>query len=414
VSKSNDKSLVIPGESGWEIWTQQEGGQFARQQATDHMRCGDLEDLPAGELTLLFSAKAFTAIPMRVASEDETLFEDLATMHAERLGIRPDPMAGQLSDVFVVDRGSENTALLAVYLRAPQMGELPLKSPNGFDLSARCYPIEGTPITVWKELGRWVFAIYRDGKLIYCQATSNDAAQPDAGLAREIKIALMQLSLQDMAIEPRRIVVWGDDEQVDLSALKAVFQAPVECEPKPTPVLPDPLSKLLPEDVRAARNEAIKRRNIIAGIAAGVVVYLAVVAWLGYGVWQKSADINELTQLADEIAPERVDYEQHMKQWDELQLAIDENYWPVDILDRIHECIPPNSGLRLKSAEVSGYSIKLNGEAPSLKAANDFSFKLSKHNGLARLRWELPPANSSSRGYSFRYTADVPQGIPQP
>ncbi len=404
---------MLPGESGWEIWTQQEGGAYARVEATDQLHCGEVENFPAGELTFLFSSRSITAVPMKVASDDDELFEDLAGMHAERMGIRSDPMAGQLSDVFVVDRGSQSTTLLAVFLKAPQMGDLPSKGPNAFDFSARAFPVDGTAIAIWKELGRWVFGVYFDSKLLYCQATAFDSAEPDVALAREIKIALMQMSMQEISIEPRRIIVWSDVD-CDTSALKQVFTLPLEVMPKPAPVLPEPLSKLLPEDVRAARDEATKKRNIMMAVAAIVVLYLGGVAWLGYGLWQKSSQIAELEQRADEIAPERQAYEAHMMKWNELQEAIDENYWPVDIMDRISECIPPNSALRLNSAEISGYSIKLNGEARDLGSVKSFSKNLEKHNGLSRLDWKFAEPTQNTRGWAFRYGADVPKVAAQP
>lgn len=405
---------MLPGEAGWEIWSRQEDGAYVRVEETGILRCGEVENIPAGDLTMLFAAKSITAVPMKVASDDESLFEDLAGLHAERLGIRLDPLAGQLSDTYVVDRGSQSSTLLAVYLKAPQIGDLPLKGPNGFDFSARVYPIEGTAMAVWKELGRWVFAIYLDGKPLYCQATGFDSPVPDIALAREMKIALMQLSMQEISISPRRIVVWAEDE-CDASALKEVFTLPLEVMPKPVPVLPEPLSKLLPEDVRAARKEALKKRNTQLAVAAIVILYLGFIGWMGFGLWKKSSEIADLKQRADEIAPERQAYEAHMGKWNELQEAIDENYWPVDILDRVSECIPPRSGLRLTSAEITGYSVKLNGEAPSLQAVKSFSLKLSKHNGLARLNWQFSEGTKKANGnIPFRYFADVPKDPSQP
>ena len=89
---------------------------------------------------MLFPVKSLTAVPMRVTSDDDALFPDLAALHAERLGLRPDPMAGQLTDVFVIARDAENTALLSVFLRSPDEGDLPTRGPKGFDISARAFP----------------------------------------------------------------------------------------------------------------------------------------------------------------------------------------------------------------------------------------------------------------------------------
>ena len=56
-------------------------------------------------------------------------------MHAERLGIRPDVMAGELTDSFLVDQDAESSVILHVVIRSPGEGELPLRTPKEFDLS---------------------------------------------------------------------------------------------------------------------------------------------------------------------------------------------------------------------------------------------------------------------------------------
>lgn len=414
MSKSNEHVLLVPGESGWEIWTRQGDGTFSLHSETTVIHAGELTGIPSGELTMLFPVKSLTAVPMRVTSEDDALFTDLAALHAERLGIRPDPMAGQLSDVFVVARDGENTALLSVFLRSPADGELPTRGPKGFDISARALPMTGETLAIWKEFGRWVFAVSHQGKLVYCQATAVDAAQPDAALAREIRLSLMQLAMQGLNFQPPRIIVWSAMENLDTSALKSAFNARIEHSPRPAPMLPEPLSKLLPADVRAARRAARRRRNITLTVSAAALVYLGLIGWAGYGLWQGTAESRKLLAQAAEVAPEGEAYALHIAKWDELAPAIELAQSPVDILHRIATCIPPNSGLRLKTAEISANEIRLIGEAPQLQAVNSFSLNLSKNNELARFVWQTPEPNQSTRGWEFVFNAEIPVADSQP
>jgi hypothetical protein len=219
VSKTTENILLVPGEAGWEIWTGQTASEFTLQSTTTAERPGDLTDLPPGDLLLLFPVKAITAVPMRVSSDDDALFPDLAALHAERLGLRPDPMAGQLTDVFVVAREADTTALVSILLRAPGEGDMPPRGPKGFDISARSYPVGGNALAVWKEFGRWVFSLSHHGLLVYCQATSVTSESPDADLAREIRLALIQLAMQGLEISPTRILLWSSFEGVDPAAL---------------------------------------------------------------------------------------------------------------------------------------------------------------------------------------------------
>ena len=414
MSKSTDHVLLIPGETGWEIWTRQGQEAYSLHSAAETTKAGELENIPAGDLAMLFPLKSLTAVPMRVTSDDDALFPDLAALHAERLGLRPDPMAGQLTDVFVVAREKENTALLAVFLRTPGENEMPKRGPKGFDVSARALPARDGVLAVWKEFGRWVFAIHHEGKLAYCQATAVDSVQPDATLAREIKLTLMQLAMQGLHFDTPHIVVWTRMENPDTGALRSAFNAPVEVAPRPAPVLPSPLSILLPADVRAARRAARKRRNITLAASAAALTWLAAIGWLGFGLWQSHSEAKRLTAMAREAAPEGEAYAEHIAKWDELAPAIDLNHSPVDILQRIAVCIPRNSGLRLKTAEISATDIKLQGEAPQLQAVNTFSLNLNKSNGLTRFTWQTPEPNQSTRGWEFVYTAEVADGSVQP
>jgi hypothetical protein len=408
VSKTTEQALLVPGESGWEIWTRQGDDPFILQAATGIARAAELTDIPAGELTMLFPVKSLTAVPMRVTSDDDALFPDLAALHAERLGLRPDPMAGQLTDVFVVARDAENTALLSVFLRTPEEGELPKRGPKGFDISARAWPVTGEALVIWMEFGRWVFAIFHQGKLAYCQATAVDAAEPDAALAREIRLSLMQLAMQGLHFEPARLIVWSALDALNRAALQSLFRLSVEITPRPAPVLPEPLSKLLPADVRAARKAAHRRRNITAAAAAAIFAYLGLVGWFGYGLWQASSLSRKLISEAEQAAPEGEAYALHIAKWDELAHAIELTHSPVDILQRIATCIPPNSGLRLKTADVSATEIKLIGEAPQMQAVNSFSLSLSKSNDLAHFTWQTPEPNQSTRGWEFVFSGEVP------
>jgi hypothetical protein len=414
VSKSNEQLLLVPGESGWEVWQRGAEGGFTLHSETGVTHAGEITSFPAGEITMLFPVKFLTAVPMRVTSDDESLFPDLAALHAERLGLRPDPMAGQLTDVFVVAREKENTALVAVFLRSPADGDLPRRGPKGFDISARAYPPLHAPLVVWKEFGRWVFAVFHEGRLAYCQATAVDAAQPDAALAREIRLSLMQLSMQGLHFDVPRVVVWSSQELLETAAFQSVFKAPVDVAHRPAPVLPEPLSKLLPADVRAARRAAQRRRTLTLAVSAAALAYLGIIGWFAYGLWQTSAETRKLTAQAKAAAPDGEAYADHIARWDELAHAIDLTYSPVDILHRIASSIPVNSGLRLKTAEISATEVKLIGEAPQLQAVNTFSLNLGKNNGLTHFTWQTPEPNQSTRGWEFVFSAEVPAADSQP
>jgi hypothetical protein len=404
LSKQQETTLLVPGPRGWEIWKQSSAGGFALQSAEGPRRASDLSGLPGGNLAMLFPVRGFHALPFKATSSDDSLFDDLAAMHAERLGVRADPMAGQLSDTFVVTKEEESATLLGVVLKSPGEGDLPPRSPNEFDLSARAYPVRGEAIVVWVEFERWVFAFFRNGQLLYSQATSSSGPAPDAACLREIHLALGQLAIQGLALKPETVLVWSPEGDAGSpGSLAGAFAAPVRVSPRPEPVLPAPRSKLLPADVRAARRAAKSRQQKLLGIAAAVAVYLGIGGWFGYGLWQDHRQIQKLENLANEIAPEadRMEYENHLAKWTELDLIVDARKAPVDLLSRVAKCIPPNSGLRLKTAEVDANRILLDGEAPQAAPVSQFNVNIKR--ALGEYDWNNPPATNTNKGWSFKF-----------
>ena len=404
MAKNNSTHLLIPGESSWEFWTVEPGAPAPLHSSHPVAKPSEIEKPPQGDLIFLFPVKALTALPMHVPTGDTSLFPDLAATHAERSGLRPDPFSGQLTDIFPVFTNSEESIFLSVVLRTPQSEDLPHKSPKAFDISPRCLPVRGNNLSLWRELGYWVFALHTEGKLLYCQATSVSSPAPDASLVREIRIAITQLSMQGVRAEPANAVVWCSNPETDTSLLATSLSLQAELTPRPAPVLPQPLSSLLPADVRAARRAARKRQNTILAIAAIAVIYLGTIGYLGYELWKTQSTTKKLLTEVDIVAPQQEAFQQHIAKWDELEHGIDLNHNTVDILNRISRSIPSGSGLRLTTAIISPNEIQLDGEAPKPQAVNQFSLNLKKNNDLAAFEWQTSEPRQTKRGWGFRFS----------
>jgi hypothetical protein len=411
LSKQQEMTLLVPGSRGWEIWKQSSSGGFTLQSADGPARASDLHNIPSAHLVMLFPVRGMHAMPFKASSTDESLFEDLAAMHAERLGVRADPMAGQLSDTFLIAKDEETATLLCVVLKSPGEGDLPPRSPKEFDISPRSYPVQGEAIAVWKEFDRWVFAFYRGGKLLYSQATSSSSPEPDASCLREIQLALGQMSIQGLALKPDVIHVWSPEGDAgEAGSLANGLGIPVKVSPRPEPILAEPRSKLLPADVRAARRAARLRAQKMAAAAAVVLAYLGVAGWFGFGLWKDHKKIKDLTAEAEQIAPKEdvVIYQEHIQKWDELEPVVNKDKYPVEIMFRVAKAIPMGSGLRLKTAEITGGDIRLVGEAKEPAPISTFDLNLKKSSyGLSEYSWETPPASNSSKGWDFQFNGTL-------
>jgi hypothetical protein len=284
-------------------------------------------------------------------------------------------------------------------LRAPAEGELPKRGPKEFDVSARALPLPDQGVAVWRELGRWVFALSSGGKLLHAQATSCLATTPDAAVAAEIRLAMTQLALQGMPHELKDVVLWGDTADLMLGhVLNGAFRGQVQVLERPAPVLPEPRSRLLPEDVRAARRERARKQQRVAVIAAVVLIYAGLAGWLGYGLWQDMRDTKRLQAEADAVKPETVAYETHRAKWDQLAPLVDSSYWPVEVLFRVASQMPTSGAVRLKVAEVSARDIKLTGECAEPGPISQFSLAITRNDLLRAYKWETPPPEQTNKG----------------
>lgn len=412
MAKSNQTHLLLPGETEWEIWTISNSQPATLHSSHAVSLPSEIDKFPPGDLIYLFPVQALTALPLHVPTGDSSLFSDLAVTHAERAGLRPDPFAGQLTDVFPISVSPEESTLLSVVLRTPTTESLPAKSPKAFDISARAFPSQGNTLNLWRELNHWVFALHQDGKLIYCQTTPSTGTSPDSNLIREIRISLAQLSLQGIDATPSKAVVWSSDPSTETATISQSFSLQTELASRPIPVLPDPLSNLLPADVRAARKAARKRQNTILAIAAIALLYLGTIAYFGIDLWMIHSTTQKLNARAKAIAPQGESYAEHIAKWDELEYGISLEHNTVDILSRIAKSIPANSGLRLKTAVISATEIRLDGEAPQPQAINQFSLNLNRNNDLTNYVWRTPEPKQSTRGWDFNFTATTPQANP--
>ncbi|MBB5352256.1 hypothetical protein HNR46_002499 [Haloferula luteola] len=409
MSKPIEYSLLLPGSKGWEVWKKNAEGRYERASGDDGpLLAGELENIPSGELAMLFPVRELQAMPFRAASTEDELFEDLAVMHAERLGIRPDPMAGQLSDTFVVEREVDSTVLVQVVIQNPRDGELPARTPKEFDLSPRAYAVSGNEVCLWKELGRWVFALYKGGKLIYCQATSASGDEPNEAVLREIRLAVSQLNIQGLKVMPDVCRVWPPAAELGVAgALEGIFSQTI-VERRPDPDFPEPPSKLLPADVRAARRERQKRNQILAGVAVLGIAYLGFVGWKGFELWQSVSKRNQLAQEAAAVAGESGVFQEHQSRWDELGPLVDDTHSLLEVMLEIKQAIPPNSGLRLKTADLNlaEDSFRLIGSAPQSSPINVFSLNLKRNPTLRSwLEWSTEPPANKNGSWDFSFSA---------
>ena len=372
------------------------------------MQASGIEKIPSGRLLMGFPVREALAVPFMVQTDDEGMFEDLASMHLEKSGIRPEPDAGRLTDVFSAGHADGQTTLLSVVLSAPAEGSMPLRAPSQFDISARFYPMAGNAVTLWRELGRWVFAITSGGKLTYFQSLSGSELGQDA--VRDIRLALTQLSLQGVKLDMDKAVIWTSGHASDpgdevIQAFGKDLGAEISAEPKPRPVPPSPMSRLVPADVRAEQRLKAERQKRNLVIAAILIAYLGIAGYLGYDYYKLNKAHKKQQAELKRVKLEHADIALFNADWNQLAPVVDSQHWPMTALERCFRAIPPGppQNLRFTVFEATPQRITIRGEANEIKLATVFGEKLRR--ALKDYQWSLqvPKADNKTNRWNFTY-----------
>lgn len=407
MSNKTENTLLIPGPEGWEIWqgTREQG--FRRTLEHGPVEASALDKIPKGRLIMGFPVREALAVPFKVQTEDEAMFADLAAMHLEKIGVRPETDSGRLTDVFSAGKEEGQTTLLNVVLAAPEEGTMPPSAPGLFDVSPRFFPLPGNAVTLWRELGRWVFAISSDGHLTYFQSLPGTNLGTDA--VRDIRLALSQLSIQGVSLKMENATVWttgqaSDPSDETVQALGKALGAEIIAEPKPHPILPEKISQLVPADVRAEQRlkaEQQKRNLLIAAVA---LVYLGLIGYFAWGYYQLDSGLKAQDKELAKINLAHGDIGLFNQDWNDLSALVDDRHWPMNALLRSAELIPPAQikDLRFNVFEATNVRVYISGESTEIKQASAFGEKLKR--SLGEYDWKTPVIGADAKTNRWKFT----------
>lgn len=407
MSKKTDNNLILPGPDGWEVWQGSPEQGYAKVLEDGPLLASEMEKLPSGALVMGFPVREALAIPFQVQTQDESMFEDLAAMQLEKIGIRPELDAGRLTDVFAIARQEGESSLLSVVLAAPVEEAMPTTSPGAFDISARFFPMEENTITLWCELGRWVFAVTHGTQLAYFQSLPGTGVSADA--VREVRLALQQLQLQGVHFDIGKAVVWttgrsDEPSQQMISEFGSKLGVQVEVMDKPQPVMPLAVSRIVPADVKAEQRMRAMRMQRNLGIAAVLLLYIGIASYFGWNYWNLSQEVKQMDTELTEVRLQHKDIGIFQSEWDQLSPVVDSRHWPLTVLQEAHSVIPPKQGLGFTVFEGRYGSINIQGEAGTVKLISSFGSKLRRR--LSDYQWVIPPAELDTKKNRRKFNFD--------
>lgn len=398
--KAETATICLPGEDGWERWKPSgDGYQLSEKVATaDGGSAASFKEIQVYG----FPVTAAYAIPIWASTADENLLSSVVDMQLEKLGMRPETIAGKLVDYTVVDREEAQTLTLATVLDSSFKHELPKGGARDFEASPALFYLPENQVVLWKELGRLVVAITRRDMLVYFQGLT--ASRVDAGVVHELNCLLMQLGMQKVVEQIDGVTLWTDavDEGVD-ALLSDTFECKVHHQKRPAPVLPLQNSTLLPTEVALDRIEVKKRQKIKNALLLAGLVYCAIAAFFVARYLIDLKEVNELKQVAAskqryfDLVP-RV-----QGMWGVALETMDVDRYPLEVFNRIVEPLKQLDQVNLEAFNISSSKVQVSGMAKDAAMAIRFQQQIKDHEDLQDFEWKMPQPTPEKRTGRFRF-----------
>ena len=265
--------MLFPGETAWELWR---GGadepldlhhrfeasdQAAFQRSTRNSAAPDRR-------VVALPVHSVIALPMwvTVPGESENEIRQAAELQLERTGLRArnEP---QGVDFTLIEQDQSRSLILAQGLtdRSPTLAEQS-KLATDHVPSPFLLPLPPNHLTIWRELGRLVTAITRQGRVVFFDTLS--APELDHEALQEIHRMAAQLSLLDMLNTIEGVMLWTPEG--DAQSIADATGLGIDRADRPGPVISKSLnSHIEPRSARIARQRTQQREPIAKGSEIG-------------------------------------------------------------------------------------------------------------------------------------------------
>ena len=345
---SNENSICLPGEEGWELWTQGPSGWQLKEQAGD-----PLAGPGAIRQCRVFGypvAAAF-AVPVRAATTDADLLPDIVDVQLEKAGLKPETEVGCLKDSRIVEQVDGQTLLLAVVLHAARADVLTQVPPQQFEVTPWLRYLPDNALVIWKELGRLVLCLTRGDQPIYFHALNSSVLTADS--APEVEQLLMPLFMQGMAPDLESVRFWTDAvEPGAAEAFQQVFGARVVREPRPNPAPPAQTSAFEPVSVALGKIRAAKFRRVRNIALACAAVYMVFPAFLGVRWFMTQRNISSLQRSAASLESQYGWVETTVKQEQAMDAAVNVDKYPIELLKQVLDPLYQQQGMNVRVTSI--------------------------------------------------------------
>jgi hypothetical protein len=386
--------LLLPGESGWQLWSSQGGAAATLLKEFPDMPGAFTKD--ASKHVLALPATGLWVLPAWLKGEHEHL-RDMAQLHLERMSVRI-PEHGRALMVDSLANGDEGHLARIIALRDQPVPLTDLSIlPDECSVSAASYSLPSNAIVLWRELGKLVIAITVGPRLAYFSALSSSSLDQN-GMA-ELNNICLQLTFQRVLTELERIVLWTEDGDVEKMRATTAMEVVRQDRPAPRIGLAAGTSLMPAEviDARVSMQASGKRRVML--LTAGFAL-CALFAGFALLIGWASKERDALREQVATIMPRASKVGNHKSAWVEVGSAVDPDLMPMGVLLRCME--PSSSGqIAVTHFECTGDTVILRARAPDASPALKYIEELKNTESLSAYTWESGTPQVGAQGTEF-------------
>lgn len=380
-TKPTTQHLAIPQGEGWELWafTTPAAGRCLKKITAE-----GLSSLPP-ETRIALPVRQLLSVPLWLQTTDTTLFSGMIALQLEKRGFCKSEEAVGHFHYEIVKQESARVLVHVLMLATPLPENLCQTSTGDYDYSARCRPVAADGLTLWREEGRLVVVATCGGKVVHVQALT--ASEINAESSRELFCLYLQLSWEGVIVEAPQVTLLGvfsPEEQ----AAGAQFFPEILVQPLPSPLWPSASFTLMPQAVRAARQQVGQRnrwRRLLQQLGGAYLIALVglliYVGWLAWQVQQQRGQLQASAATVQQLS-------QASDRWRALQIAIDPTFYPMEALLSCVQALPPE--VRLTQFEHNAGKILLMGESRDAASAFKYLGQIQADTFLKKWSWNMP------------------------
>jgi hypothetical protein len=371
--------LRFPGEEGVETWVGNSPQQLQLVEAPAEM---------SGGVTAI-ETLAFDSAPFWLLINDGNGHEaDAVALRWESQGIVSNSSTKPWTHWTVAKSGKRALIATVSLTSESALSDWLRQSPEWFEPSACLLPLPADAVCVWRELGRYVAAFTRGGKLLH--VTTLTSRSLDADAAFELRDLHMALQAHGLVEKIQAVHVWTRSETDFLPQLACLFDdAAMIKEARPAPVLPAQPSGLLPTEMVHIRQQKKQQRQAMLLMAAATMIYLCFFSAWWVGLRLRESQLVGAEGALAAAQPEVNTVVGAQQQWMDVESAINPDMYPVELFHQI-ALLLPDEGIRLKEFQIVGDRLIVSGEAASVNHALMFKEKLAACEPLQRYSWNFP------------------------